>query len=408
MELRSDWWGPIPPLIYGEWPGSVQIWEVTLIIVQMTLFFVGFRYITSDKHSPQSLPIFLLNQTLLIVGLLFCLQLWRDATLLSLVTFGFGLIKLASEKNTFKIIIFFFGVIAVILGALCKIIFAPLIAFLFILNLRFFNPFPKFNKLLKTTLFLSLSIIPIFLNFFLVNTLNLKNTFPEQQPMIFDLASLYCWGTSIESNQDAIRILKLTKKNGYPDEAICSSLEPMGWDTLRTDRPLWKYSSPIMPLDNELEVKELSIGWIQTIVNHPTEYLQVKIIQSTQVLTMANFLGPRTDRAFLQFQIQSVLKKFVQVYTFLPRVLDRLRFFSLGFFISVLIAIIWRETLRTSLRKWDPMSREFSLTLILLLAVFQLIVTTFGFVSANGRYSFPFVLIGIIFLVREFSYIKSK
>ncbi len=408
LKFRSDWWGPIPPLIYGEWPGSSQVWNLTLSFLQITFFYIGFRLLTHEKNSPKSLLFFLLNLTLLMIGLQFCSQLWRDATLLSLVTLGLGLTKLSSKSKPMKLTFFLIGASFIIFGALCKILFAPLIALFYLYNLRFYNLIPDLGRFFRIALFLTLSATPIFLNVILVDTMNLKKTFPEQQPMIFDLTSLYCWGTSLESNQDAIRILKIAKKTGYPDEAICSSLEPMGWDTLRTDRPLWKYSSPIVPINEEIDSRNLTNGWIRTLINHPTEYLQIKIIQSTQVLTMANFLGPRTDRVFLEFQIPIVLHKFADAYILVLRVMDRLRLFSLGTFILILISVIWRETLKKSFQSWDTQSRGFSLILILLVAMFQLIVTTLGFVSGNGRYSFPFVLLGLIFLIREFSWSKQS
>jgi hypothetical protein len=117
---------------------------------------------------------------------------------------------------------------------------------------------------------------------------------------------------------------------------------------------------------------------------------------------MANYLGPRAERKFDQFVVPKFVQNIVNGYIFFPRVLDRLRVFSLGTLILVLIVLFWKDNSESRVKRLKVSPPGVSLYSILNVALLQLIITTVGFVSGNGRYSFPFVFLGLVFLVTQF------
>jgi hypothetical protein len=402
VESRSDWWGPIPPIFYGTWPIGNNNWDISLSILQVLMFHYGFQRLITYEKICQNIKSLVFYCSLLLSGSIFCSQLWRDSTLLSFVVFGLAITKEASKRTAFRKTLLIAGALVLIIGSLCKVIFSPLVAVYYVFTLRQTFKFPKHRAMISMLLILFFSTTSVLLNSSLSRAADLKSTYPEQQPMIFDLASMYCWGTSLQSNQDAINVLRVTKRVNYPDEAICSSLEPMGWDTLRMDRPPWEYSSPIIPLSKLEDSEFLTKGWIRVILTNPTEYLQIKLLHSTQVLTMANYLGPRTERKFDQFALPNIVQSIVSGYMFIPRILDRLRIFSLGTLILALIVLIWKKSLESRANHLKDPHPGVSNYSILSVAILQLILTTVGFVSGNGRYSFPFVFLGLVFLINQF------
>jgi hypothetical protein len=257
-------------------------------------------------------------------------------------------------------------------------------------------------------IFLFVSTAPYLLNNAISTSLGLRKSFPEQQPIIFDLTSIYCWGSSEQSNKQAIEYLRVAKKIGFPDESICSSLEPTGWDTLRTDRPKWEYSSPLSPLMNERSVQVMIRNWLKLILNNPQEYIEVKIIHSTQVLLMANAIGPRTNRSSNFFPGDSIFNKISQFFTWPPRIMDKLRLFSVGFVLLVTSTLLARIIFARRSSLLQGLREELGLASLLLCLLSQIIITTISFVSSNGRYSFPFTLLILIFILNVLSDKSSR
>jgi hypothetical protein len=298
------------------------------------------------------------------------------------------------------------SVTALFIAGLCKVVYTPLISFLVIIALFSIKQTKRILRAILLTIVIFASMWA--LNEKIVSSLQLTQSFPQQQPMILDLASLYCWGTSLQSNNDARLGLEPLKRNGYPSESICSSVEPMGWDTLRTDRPAWQYSSPILPLYQFQDYKNLMSKWKDAIIHNPNEYIQIKLIHSLQVLTMANAIGPRVEREFSQFNLPNLAVAMVSKYTLIARLLDKVRLFSLGALILVLLlTFAWMTGKEARSFNFDLSQFTFIISL-LSFAVFQMLIITFAFVSSNGRYSFPFVFIGLILLIIHVTKFKKE
>ena len=409
LDPGSDWFGPIPPLIYGGWPISGENWDLTLSLLQVTFFCLGYFLLLDIKKRYLGYFESFSQLSIYWVGMLFCSQLWRDATLLAFVILGLGFIKFAIQsKFRLKIVLFIFGLLFIIIGACCKYIYSPIIAFLLLIQIRNAITFTKNIIAGFIIIFLFVSTAPFLLNNAISTSLGLHKSFPEQQPIIFDLTSIYCWGSSEQSNKQAIEYLRVAKKVDYPDESICSSLEPTGWDTLRTDRPKWEYSSPLSPLMNDSSVQVMIRNWLKLIMDYPQEYLEIKIIHSTQVLIMANAIGPRSDRSNIFSPGDSVFNKISQFFTWPPRIMDKLRFFSIGFVLLVTLTLLAKTLLARRSTLLQGLREELGFTLILLCLLFQLIITTVSFVSSNGRYSFPFTLLALIFILNILSDKSSR
>ena len=406
IENRADWWGPIPPVLYGAWPTIYLNWDQSLSLFQIIIFYVGFNLFWAGRFDLLDKNIRLLRCLLLMVGSIFCSQLWRDSTLLAFVIFGFGLIRYSDTKRQMKVPIIILGTLSVILGALCKMIFSPVIVLLYVITLK--KVMRSMKLWVSVSLFCSIFILIVVSHQSLIQTLGLRSTFPEQQPMILDLTSIYCWGASIESNEDAKLELRLVKKKEIPYEAICSSLEPAGWDTLREHRPLWQYSAPLAATKSETVFRTLASGWIQVVSKHPTEYAQIKSIHALQVITMANFLGPRTETVSNTNSLIRCLIPIMDIYMFLPRIFDRFRLFSMASLFCIVIFFLWRQHATDHGSRFKYQIPKSEIRNVLVVSMLQLMITTISFVSNNGRYSFPFVFLSMIFLAENINLKKNE
>ena len=386
-----DWWGPLPPILYGNWPSSSNDWLPTLAIFQSLLFILGmylcWRFSLNGKVSKW---MFLM---ICLLGGIFTSQLWRDCSLLAFVILGMGILSTrnSQRRRAIRISLFVLGNTLIIFGLSFKYISAfaivPLILFFESLSLKYS----------KKRLFVSYFVIvlsAVMVSFGLGKVIDLKRTFPEQQPMFYDLASLYCWSDGAVSVKAEL-VLREFKRDSIPSPAICASLEPIGWDTLHQDRPKWEYSSPIKPVTHISDFDKLRASWITIISRYPFEYLQAKWMNLSQLLVMANSIGPRnflaTDNIVETFALIPV-KLTISIVSGI----DKLRLFSPVLPLIIILVAIYRASRRESHTFSAQSQKSKNLFRLLTIWLAELLVSSISFVSANGRYIFPATVIFLI------------
>lgn len=402
VSLRADWWGAMTPLVYGNWPSKIDSWIPLLSILQSAVYLLGLYFILRHHGSMdrKRLSFFILLTT---VGLFFVCQLWRDCTLLAFIVFGLGLITYSRscKKQLWRAVFFTLGICAIIFGMSFKYIFAFFLSPLICLFIR--KQFSRRNRIgirIFTNFLIGLlAFSPVAINSYLARESGLIKTFPEQQPMIFDLVSAYCWGQSQQYSAQLISDLSSVRKSNIPPEAICASLEPIGWDTLHTDRPKWIFSSPIEPVSSEANFNLLKDAWLNLIKKDPIDYLYVKSIHLSQVFTMANFLGPRLPIHPNKGILLDLATKLVHSALIPVKVIDKLRLFSLGSCLLLISGFLWYRTHYASPSLRHAFLKEKYLVNLLLVILFCIAVITIAFVSGNGRYSFPFVFLVYLFVL---------
>jgi len=111
-------------------------------------------------------------------------------------------------------------------------------------------------------------------------TMNLKQSYPEQQVMILDLASIVCLSPEKDSHIKALdALLPISRATGLDREKLCGQFYPQSWASLTF------YSNPEDPalrmigVGDSATYAEIRNSWINLISSKPIQYFQIKIFQ---------------------------------------------------------------------------------------------------------------------------------
>jgi hypothetical protein len=236
--------------------------------------------------------------------------------------------------------------------------------------------------------------------------LKLNKAYAEQQLFIYDITKMYCWGHDSKSIEFAKSSIKPFLRAGADHESLCASLEPMGWDDLRRSLPEVSKSPAIAWYagDDPTIVNKLISDWVKLIRLNPFEWLQIKTIDASQVLVMANafYIAPvvQNDKSNLILAIGNSALKLIYIPI---NILDKLRVFSLGFALFIGLFFLFING-RANIfdKKLDIIIYKF--IAINLLTWFML---TILFIANPGRYTLPFVLLSYIYFIISFDGYKK-
>lgn len=409
LKDRIDNWGFITPFIYGSWPNMFGQWRFTLVVTQLLFFWIGF-YLLIRKKTSRNLMDLIVVWILFLVSTTFASQLWRDSTLFSFVIFGFGLIfSITKSKSLISNMgLFIIGITSMVFGLMFKPVFAPIIALLLLipifLKIPIMEMLGRLPKLIMAILIILVAIFPYSFDKFLGSEAEITKSFPEQQPMIYDLSAMYCWGVSKQSNDQALAALSPVLRKGVPGPAICSSLVLGSWDNLHMIMTPWQYSAPLIRLNasQSKDFSKLKSGWINTIIHNPREWLLIKLPFATQVLTMANSFVKTDSNSGFSVEILNRANKLIwNLFYYFSVILDKFRFFTLGALITFLnINLISR--VKSSSASWRNFAEtNLAFLYLLLSSLATLGLATIIYVAGNGRYIMPFVLLIYIFFFIE-------
>jgi hypothetical protein len=411
MSNRSDNWGFIVPFLVGNWPNFWGHWRFSLVVLQLILFWVGLWLLLKrswDKNN-RGMKIVIIGFTFF--SSIFVSQLWRDATLLGLSTFGLGLLSKASScRSNYKYALIFSSLLMLHFAAMFKVLYGTILGFFFLWILIQDQVKRRFFIFPSLAIAISLAFTPYLLDKQLTKIAGLQKVFPEQQPMIFDLASSYCWGPSDQLVADAAKGLELVKRPGFPLQSICASLRPTSWDNLHSSPYQWQFNSPIIRItgDQEDKVTQLRNKWISMIINNPIDWAQVRLMYLGWTLTLSNSFVPQNDSntwGGLVGELNKVV--WSGIYNFASAV-DKLRLSSILWALLIILVLILRAALISlgNKREFYFHARDQFVAVGVLLGTTGL--TIFGFVASNGRYVLPYVLLTYLMLLKSKGSIRNK
>lgn len=387
--------GFLVPLIYGYWPDFIIGWLYSFAIFQITIFSIGMKLIFNKLENPIMCKIFIF---IYVIGVIFLLQVVRDAAVFSLCILAFGItLRASSSKDIAKLIFSVLGICLIIIGCLFKPIIAPIIALIYFL---FFEKQYKVfkSKLVRILVTLAIAFCPFLIDKVMTAELKLNKGYAEQQLFIYDITKMYCWGHDSKSVEFAKSSIKPFLRLGTDHESLCASLEPMGWDDLGRSLPEVSGSPAVVRHtgDDPTIVNKLISDWIKLIRLSPFEWLQIKVIDASQVLVIANafYIDPvvKNGKSNLIFKTGDSALKLIYIPI---NILDSLRIFSLGFALFIGLFFMFINGRANAFdKKLEIIIYKF--LIINLLAWFML---TMLFIANPGRYTLPFVLLSYIYLI---------
>lgn len=398
---KTDNWGFLTAYLYGEWPSLHGNWRMSLILFQLVLSVCGFILLTIECK-PKTLTSTFAYFTLFFVLSMFSIQLWRDATLFSFSIFSLGLIDFSLRKRfKLKLLLNSTGwtilVFACMLKPVLSIALIPILLWLFWQSSK--GNFRKTLLILIIPLIM-LSIFPGILDKSLSRIAEMQAVYPEQQPIILDLAMNYCWGQS-ESIRNASKetLMEFVRPN-YPVESVCAATNPFRWDDLHQDPKNWKFSNPVIRITGQkqdAEIRKLFSDWIQVIVQNPVDWIQVRLLFVGPVLFMSNSFvnqrDPRTDITTFEL-VNNVLWIPLQ---FVIALLDKMRITSL--FLLFLFQIFLLLSFSKDTEK-EVLFRRRELYFSIFSSMTTLSLAILTFLAPNGRYILPYIILNYLLLYR--------
>lgn len=411
MSNRIDNWGFIVPFVYGEWPNLLGNWRFTLTLIQILLLWFG-MYLIFRNCSFSRLN-FILFFIIFVVSSFYAANLYRDATLFTLSVLGFGVFL--GTKNRIKFmnnILLVIGLVIISIASMFKPFYSLLLV-LVLIQVMQVSGYKLFSKkiLLNSALLFTLIILFTFpIDKFLSNMVGMQKFYPQQQPIIMDLAAQYCWGTNVDQVSQSKKLLTPLLKNDYPPQTICASFRPDSWDTLHNNFNPWVYSGPIVRItgDSESKITDLTMGWIKTITSNPIDWIQVRLYFLGPTLFASNSFTSNIVTNYDQNALLHFLGLLWNMLLAPVLVIDKLRLTSLGFSLFLYMLIISLQIYRGNESYAQVLKFSRKMTVPFVTFVATLTVGTLISVANNGRYFMPYILLTHVFTLRSFILNKNR
>jgi hypothetical protein len=319
---RTDFWGGFSQLFYSSLRMDEPIWHIVLGLFHAILILLGTLIaLKSLELALRKKKSFFLLLSIHYFATIYVLNLSRDATLLAFTWLGTSMILITFYKTTFKNINVNLGIFLIVIG----FAFRPWLAIAFVpflLTLLYLARKPTANS--RSYLFLLipavlLTVGPLTLDLGSKRIMDLKESYPEQQVMILDLASLTCLSPEKSAQSFALESLQPISTSPFLNrERLCGQYYPQSWASLTF------YSNPddpalrMIPVGESSTYKQIRKSWIELITGKPIQYLQVKIFQVSQ-LFFAGDSFTLLPSSFADIQlIPYELAKAFRIFSFLP------------------------------------------------------------------------------------------
>ena len=385
----NDLLGAFSALFYGSLPNFIIHWWQYLILIQAMFAGIGLYLIFHSVSFTEKYIyfIFLLFFEYLCINL--SLTQSRDGIMLSSIFLSIGIIINYSDK---------------LLGIVCSfILFFFAFSFRPWLTIAIF-PIFYYGFKVKFTLKPFINIITCLLIIMVPAIIEVgsrvstgaKQSFPQQTVMIHDLATTLCLSPIPSTRINAYKALE--KLESYEDSIryLCNSYKPNTWQSSVTastvDDPLRSNSTPPLKTiqdGDRLSYSVLEKDWLKTIISDPKTYIQNHFYFFTQVLISGESakieLISKTTDLYKNRSLENFIEAFNAVYQTPWKLITAMHLIS-PLFIYLLLLIFY---IRKILIFLSPVSH-----LLFLVLTIWVLITTLGFVSDNGRYTYlPILLI---------------
>jgi hypothetical protein len=375
----NDFLGAFSSLFYGLLPNFILEWWQYLIVIQGVFSGVGLYLIFCSVITTVKKRYFVL----ILFFQYFCMNLSiaqsRDGIMLSSIFLLIGIITCYSNKFIWLIfsplfVIFTFSFRPWLTIALFPILYYGL-------KIKF-----TLRPIVNVALCLLIVIAPSIVEISTRASIGLQQSFPQQTVMIHDLATSLCLSPIQATRVNAYEALKKLESYNGSIQQLCNSFKLNTWQSsvtsLSINDPFG--SNPIPPLktiqpSDEAGYKMLEKDWLKTILSDPKTYTQNHIYFLTQVLIS----GESQEFKFLgklpELINNKTIKSVIELYHFPWKFIINMHLISpLAIYVLLLIFYIRKNSLFL-----NPRSHVLFLVLSLWITI-----TTLGFISDNGRYTY--------------------
>ena len=384
---RNNFLGSFAGFAYGKVPNNPLNWWQVLLLTQGLLAALGLYLLFRNKLNSCSKRSLITLQAYCFISIHLGMALTRDGAMISLALFGFSLLNFNPKRLQIRLLGLLTLIIAFGFRPWLGVCLAPLLYLLFQSSL-------VKSKLLASVLALFISLAPAGLEALTASASNIEDAFPQQTFMLHDLASSYCLSTNQSTRDAAFSELARNTNSGISILQICEFYKPSTWQSIilpnKGDARISKLEAPIRIIQpGDLNnFNQLQNSWMRIIKKDPSSYLQNHLYFLSQVLISGESRALTLPQVISQFtsliEAQEVFKLLCAFIQTPAELLVRLHIISPAITIVGLVILF--------LRKRELVNNRYVAASAQTLALW-VIITTAGFVSDNGRYTYLPVLI---------------
>ena len=378
----SNFLGGFASTFYAMLPNLYLDWWQYLIIIQVGLAGFGTYLFFKELIIDCSKKYFITTIVFSYLVLNLSAASTRDGMMIASTFAALGIASQRIQNKAYVVCTILFFVFA--------FTFRPWLAFAFIFFLFYYIRHKTHLKpLVSTICCIALVTAPSIVELIANKNPSIKPGYPQQTVMIHDLASTFCLSPIPETRKNAYNGLIKIVYDKESLKRLCIHYKPNTWQSSVTPSlsdPLFPSSVPplktIAPGD-EVNYQALKSSWIELIISDPSNYLQNHLYFLTQVLiggespqfslksSISDFLS--TPKASYALDLADSLydtpwKIFIQLHFLAPIITFT--------FIGVLYA-----------RRFSLIFNPLFPNLVWILLVW-IGLTTLGYVSDNGRYTY--------------------
>jgi len=400
---KVDWWGTILPIITPY--KSFKAGSFLLSVITLIIFLIGLILILKNTNLKSfKLVIFLI---LAFVGLNFVIANSRDSFVLSFSILNFGLILFYRRYKSRSVLI----LIMICLVVMVSFKYLTSIAIvIFLISILLDIDRNELTKKIIPVFSLSILIIisGVVLDKGLGRIVNLKESFPEQQPIYQDLASFYCWSDDPTTRLKALNALKPVLATQTPSD-ICLTLRPNSWGYLIDGGNFFEQGvkAPLVKISegNSEDLGWVRSGWVRVIITDPVDYIQFKLISLTQVISVGHpFKYPFliTDSYYenptsetIVYELPTLLTKVsLSIWKLQHKILSLI---GSTYIFSIPLMFLTLFLYQMKFKKFKLFNN--SMMLIYICNFINVILLSIGFVSDEARYVFPMIFLTYVFIL---------
>lgn len=392
----NDYLGAFSNVFYGLFPSVVSSWWHSLLLFQLLISFIGLNLIHMTFNK-STLKYDFLYVVFSYFALLMAGASSRDGTMISLLLFAIGLLSYSFTRlNVIGSKLLKFS--AYVLLILCfsfrpwlSVVIVPILHWSWITNKKSVSKNYKIVNLFMTMI---LFLAPLFVDQSVKKVFNLNHAYPEQMVMIHDLSTTYCWGNNSKAVAYAYQGLQQLAVNENYLKHLCQFYRPNTWQAVvfpnNQDLSIRNLTIPLdlIAVNAESKYREVRSNWLKSIKNDPFGYVQNHLMFGTQVMISGEMRELRiinTIKKDLNKPNYNTTSTFVRSLIILPYDLFR----SLHIFSPAVTMIIFFLYLRMVRQP-----RERKVVQIYFFSFCSwIIMTTVGFASDNGRYTYGAVIL---------------
>jgi hypothetical protein len=385
---RNNFLGSFAGFVYGNFPDNSLHWWQALLLTQGTLTATGLYLLFARQLSALSKPTLITLNVYCFISICLGMAPTRDGAMISISLFGFSLIYSRKKSIPFQ----FMGVITLILA----FGFRPWLGICLtpIFYLLFHGRLVK-SKLVAVALAFFTSLAPVGLETLTAVSLQVENAYPQQTVMLHDMASSYCLSTNQGTRDAAFSELERNSNDSVSILQICEFYKPSTWQNIilpgNEDARISHLKAPIKiiyPGDSD-NFDQLQKSWIRVIKNDPSTYIQNHLYFLSQILISGESRSLTLPRVIAESAPPEELLRIFKILCAL--ILTPIELIIRLHLASPLVTIVGLVIL--FLRKYEPSNIRYVTASVLTLLLW-VTITTVGFVSDNGRYTYlPLLLV---------------